>query len=64
MLLVAVSRFACGALPLVSCESWSSGVAGVNGGVASGLSGFVALYVISFSASVLSVDEDGCMREA
>ena len=64
MLLVAVSRFACGALSLVFCESWSSGVAGVNGGVASGLSGVVALSVISFSASVLGVDEGGCMLEA
>ena len=63
MLLVAVSRFACGALPLVSCELWSSGVAGVNGGVASGLRGFVTLFVISFSASFLGVEDGGCMLE-
>ena len=63
MLLVAVSRFACGALSLVFCESWSSGVAGVNGGVASGLRGSVALFVFSFSASVLGVEDGGCMLE-
>ncbi len=63
MLLAAVPKFACGALSLVFCESCPSGVAGVNGGVASGLSGVVAL-VISFSASVLGVEDGGCMLEA
>ena len=64
MLLVAVSRFIFDALPWVFCGSWSSGVAGVNGGVASGLSGFVALFMISFSVSVLGVEDGGCMLEA
>ena len=64
MLLVAVSRSICGALPWVFCESWSSGVAGVNGGVASGLSGFVALFMMSLSVSVLGVEDGGCMLEA
>ena len=35
----------------------------MNGGVASGLRGFVALFVISFSASVLGVEDGGCMLE-
>ena len=64
MLVIAVSWFSRGALSLVFCESWSSGVAGVNGGVASGLSGFVALFMMSLSVSVLGVEDGGCMLEA
>ena len=36
----------------------------MNGGVASGLGGVMALSVIRFSASVLGVDDGGCMLEA
>ena len=64
MLVVVVSMFACGMMRLVRCVSWSSGVASVNGGVASGLGGGMALSVIRFSASVLGMDEGGCMLEA
>ena len=65
MLVVVVSMFVCGTLRLVCCVSWSSGVASVsvNGGVASGLGGGMALSVIRFSASVHGVDEGGCMLE-
>ena len=59
-----MSGSCCGALQWVFCESWSSGVAGVNGGVASGLSGFVALFMMSLSVSVLGVEDGGCMLEA
>jgi hypothetical protein len=64
VLVVVVSKFVCGALRLVCCVSWSSGVASVNGGVASGLGGGMALSVIRLSASVLGMDEGGCMLEA
>jgi hypothetical protein len=60
---VAVLRFVCDALRLVSCVFWSSGVASVNGGVASGLGGVLELSGIRFSASVLGVEEGGCMLE-
>ena len=63
MLAVVVSMFVCDALGLVSCVFWSSGVASVNGGVASGLSGVLGLSVIRFSASVLGVEEGGCILE-
>ena len=59
-----MSKFVCGALRLVCCVSWSSGVASVNGGVASGLDEGMALSVIRFSGSVLGMDEGGCMLEA
>ena len=41
-----MSMFVCDALELVSCVFWSSGVASVNGGVASGLGGVLELSVI------------------
>ena len=63
VLVVVVSGFVCDTLMLVSCVIWSSGVASVNGGVASGLGGLVLLSVIRFSASVLGVEEGGCMLE-
>ncbi len=63
MVAVVVSMFVCGALRLVSCVLWSSGVASVNGGVASGLGGAMVLSVVRFSASVLGAEEGGCMLE-
>jgi hypothetical protein len=59
-----MSRFVCGTLGFVCCASWSSGVASVNGGVASGLGGGMTLSVIRLSASALGMDEGGCMLEA
>ena len=64
MLVVVVSKFVCGTLRLVCCVPWSSGVASANGGVASGLSGGMALFVIRLSALVLGMDDGGCMLEA
>ena len=58
-----MSMFVCDALELVSCVFWSSGVASVNGGVASGLGGVLELSVVRFSASFLGVEEGGCILE-